>query len=129
MSVISLGKIENWKLQSVHLKIMFLCRQLTENLQEVRDFLPSVFPLVIPGYRSSGFGGGGSTSHDWLSIISRLDLDWKKKQKKGQVKFKDSKSRLIKIIQLTTEINIMKLVCLPLLVYFMCVQWKKQNLN
>lgn len=43
--------------------------------------LPSVFPLLMPGYRSSGLGGGGgSASHDWLSIISRLDLDCKGRQ-------------------------------------------------
>lgn len=37
-----------------------------------------MFPLLIPGKRSSGLGGGGgSASHDWLSIISKLDLDWK----------------------------------------------------
>jgi len=38
---------------------------------------PSFCVWGSPGYLCSGLGGGGgSASVDWLSIISRLLLDW-----------------------------------------------------
>lgn len=53
----------------------------------------------MPGYRSSGLGGGGgSASHDWLSIISRLDLDCSGRQTS------DSQHALVSLLNQTLDL-------------------------